>query len=264
MKPIPQARTGVGKLALELRHGRARSGLSRDRLAGLIRRSVTTIQRAESGKTRLPWPVTRDIATACALDLEDIEMLWKNACWPIGGTRLTPAPKVELVRTPHDLAAALRRVWEEAGEPSLRQMENRAEDRARQYVPLSRMTAQRIRERQHVPSSIQQLFAYLYACGVPETSFTEWARAWQRAAQYVAPIPKAATVVAGEPSRKISSKGAADVMLAAGLTPLDEFPGPAVPWSARCRKCKKISRFLFYQVENGTQSCRACAGGALI
>ncbi|MFB7189853.1 hypothetical protein ACFC0C_37585 [Streptomyces sp. NPDC056178] len=81
---------------------------------------------------------------------------------------MTDAPRLKLVRTSADLAAALRRVWEENGEPSSRQMEERAEVRSKEFAPLSRMSAWRIRERKQPVTSVRQMHAYLIACEVPE------------------------------------------------------------------------------------------------
>ncbi|MFB6717849.1 MULTISPECIES: hypothetical protein [unclassified Streptomyces] len=50
---------------------------------------------------------------------------------------MTDAPRLKLVRTSADLAAALRRVWEENGEPSSRQMEERAEVRSKEFGALT-------------------------------------------------------------------------------------------------------------------------------
>ncbi|KWT63534.1 hypothetical protein ADL21_02345 [Streptomyces albus subsp. albus] len=190
LAPIKTLGRRVGQLADGLRQARLRVGLSRPELAVKVSRSVTTIHRAEAGRVRVPWPLTRDIAMACHMDLDTVERMWRQAGRP-GHTRLTEAPRVSLILTNADLAAALRRVWEENGEPALRTMEARAEVRAqeREHAPLSRMSAWRLRERKQAVTSLNQLYAYLTGCAVPEEDFPAWARAWHRAIRSKEPVP---------------------------------------------------------------------------
>ncbi|WP_050508252.1 MULTISPECIES: hypothetical protein [Streptomyces] len=112
----------------------------------------------------------RNIASVCGLDLDTVEDLWRKAGRP-GRARRTEAPLLSLVHTPGELAAVLRRIWEDNGAPSLRTMEARAERLARTYAPLSRMSAWRIRERKQTLSSLHQLYAYLTSCEVAEEDF---------------------------------------------------------------------------------------------
>jgi transcriptional regulator with XRE-family HTH domain len=258
MTPIEDPGHGIGRLARELRRGRSRRGLTRRALAGEIGRSVTTIQRAEAGQVRPTLAVARDIAAACGMAVDEIEVLWKKASRPGRGHRLTDAPRLALVRTSADLAAALRRVWEENGEPSSRQMEARAEARAKDFAPLSRMSAWRIRERQQPVTSVRQLYAYLIACEIPEETFTSWAKAWQRARREERLAPKhVPTPASGHPRRRVTPAEAVASMLDAGLRPIDPFPGQQSPWTAECMKCNSISRVRYSRVKSGV-GCRVC------
>ncbi|MEU7206119.1 helix-turn-helix domain-containing protein [Streptomyces sp. NPDC045470] len=247
----------IGRLAQELRRARLRRGLSRLRLAEKAGSSVATVQRAEAGRVRPTWPVTRRLAAVCGVDIDLAERLWRNAGRP-GRPRLTEAPRVNLIRTPADLAAALRRAWEGNGAPSLRCMEARAETLARQYAPLSRMAAWRIRERKQTTSSLGQLYAYLAACGVPQSEFPAWAQAWHRAGRHEEPALKRRSPPAplGAPGENTPRRAAA-LMLEAGLATADPFPGMHVPWAARCRPCGKLSRYTFARVLEGA-SCPVC------
>lgn len=221
MAPIDDPNDSVGRLACELREGRSRRGLTRWELAAEINRSVTTIQRAEAGEVRPTLMVARDMAAACDTDLNEIENLWKKAGLPGRGHRLTDAPRLKLVRTSADLAAALRRVWEENGEPSSRQMEERAEDRAKDYGTLSRMSAWRIRERKQPVTSVHQMHAYLIACQEPESSFVAWASAWHRAKRAERSLPKQAPAPASRhPRRRVT---------------------PARPWPSCCSRASSPS-----------------------
>jgi transcriptional regulator with XRE-family HTH domain len=258
MTPIEDPNHGIGRLAHELRRGRARRGLTRRKLAEEIGRSVTTIQRAEAGYMRPTLAIAREIATACGLDVDEIEILWKKASRTGRSHRLTDAPRLKLVRTSADLAAALRRVWEENGEPSSRQMEERAEVRAKEFAPLSRMSAWRIRERKQPVTSVRHLYAYLIACEVPEDSFTSWVKAWHRAKREEQVAPKHVPApVPGHPRRRVTPAEAVAFMQKAGLRPLDPFPGQQSPWTAKCRKCKSISRVRYSRVKAGV-GCPVC------
>ncbi|KOG75620.1 MULTISPECIES: helix-turn-helix domain-containing protein [Streptomyces] len=254
MAPVLTPNHGAGRLALELRRARSRRDLSRPELAHKIGRSLTTVQRAEAGRIRPPWPVIRDIAAVCGMDLDTAEDLWRKAGRP-GRTRRTEAPLLSLVRTPGDLAAVLRRAWEDDGAPSLRTMEARAERLARTYAPLSRMSAWRIRERKQTLSSLHQLYAYLIACEVAEEDFPAWEQAWRRAGHHEERSPRPAAR-AGQ-RRTTSLDRAAALMRQAGLLPCEPFPGRHTPWTARCRSCGKLSRYKFSQVLEGT-SCPVC------
>ncbi|MEV5864825.1 helix-turn-helix transcriptional regulator [Streptomyces sp. NPDC052071] len=259
MAPIDDPNHGVGRLAQALRDGRSRRGLSRRQLAAEIDRSVTTIQRAEAGDVRPTLLVSQQIADACGIDHDEIEALWRKAARLGRGHRVTDAPRLKLVRTSADLAAALRRVWEENGEPSSRHMEERAEARAREFAPLSRMSAWRIRERKQPVTSVRQLYAYLIACEVPEGTFPAWAKAWQRAKRddrwtpRIVPAPHPS-----HPRRRVTPSEAVDFMIRSGLRPIDPYPGHAAPWTAQCMACSSISRVRYSKVKTGAGGCRVC------
>ncbi|MFF8423500.1 multiprotein-bridging factor 1 family protein [Streptomyces sp. NPDC015680] len=259
MAPIDDPHNGVGRLARELREGRSRRGLTRRELARRINRSVTTIQRAEAGDVRPTLLVTQEIAGACGVGIDEIEILWKKASRLGRGHRMTDAPRLNLVRTSADLAAALRRVWEENGEPSSRQMEERAEARSKEFAPLSRMSAWRIRERKQPVTSVRQMHAYLIACEVPEYSFPGWVKAWQRAKHADRRAPKPAPAPAPRhPRRGVTPPEAVTFMLQAGLKPLDPFPGQMAPWTAVCTTCSSVSRVRYSKVKVGV-GCRICS-----
>lgn len=258
MRPIEDARHGPGRLALELRRGRSRRGLTRVQLAERIGYSVSTIQRAESGDARSAWPVVRDIALACELDTGKIEAFWKEARRVHSRTGLTEAPHPGLIRTSADLAAALRRVWQENGEPSAREMERRAEGRAQEFTPLSRSAACRIRQRKQRPTSIRQMCAYLAACGVSDQALSAWKQAWLRARRHEKLADTRGTVRRGEAHLHLRAREEArSIMSNADLKPLDPYPGARRPWTAICLQCRQISRFTLNAVKNG-RSCPVC------
>lgn len=81
------------------------------------------------------------------------------------------------IRDVADLSAALQDLYEKGGSPSVRTMEQRA---GRYSVP-PRSTAYRIITRQAVLHSLDQVWAYLRACEVPEEDWSVWETAWTRA-----------------------------------------------------------------------------------
>jgi len=53
---------------------------------------------------------------------------------------------------------------------------------------------------------------------------------------------------------------AVEVMLAAGLEPLEEYPGADKPWRCRCTRCGSEVRPYYGVVKKGGGGCRVCAG----
>ncbi|KOG64710.1 hypothetical protein ADK76_08530 [Streptomyces griseoflavus] len=253
MAPIKTPDRRLFQLADALCQARFRAGLSRSEVAARAKRSVTTIHRAESGRARVPWLATRDIAEACRMDLVAVQKMWRQA----GRTRLTEAPHVTLLHTRDDLAAALRRAWELDGEPSLRHMEKRAKAQAQEYGPLSRMSASRIRQRVQIPVSLEQLYAYLIACEVAEAEFPEWAQAWARAKERAVAASRRAAPPGMLTGRYIGYRRASAMMLEAGLVVMEAYPGYWEPWTARCQSCGALSRFTLAKVQAGI-GCRNC------
>lgn len=258
MRPIDNTRAGLGRLAAELRRGRSRQGMTRKQLAERVGCSVSTIQRAESSHSRPTWPVVLSIVGVCEVDLPTVEAMWKEARHEHGRTALTESPQLTLIRTPADLAASLRRVWQDNGEPSIREMERRAEARAKEFAPLSRSAANRIRRRKQQPTSLRQMYAYLTACQVPDQALPTWKQAWLRVQQYDKPADMPVYVPAKTAERhRLKSTEAALIMTGADLKPLDPFPGARNPWTAQCRRCRQISRFTLAGVKNG-RTCPVC------
>ncbi|AVV46706.1 hypothetical protein C6376_40580 [Streptomyces sp. P3] len=75
------------------------------------------------------------------------------------------------------MSAALHDLYEKAGSPTLRTMEQRAGN----FGVLPHRTVHRIVTKQAMPHSKRQFQAYLQACEVPETEWPSWEAAWTRA-----------------------------------------------------------------------------------
>jgi transcriptional regulator with XRE-family HTH domain len=256
-----------GALALVLRQGRERRGLTRRQTAWHIGCSLSTIQRAEAGERPPSDSVLRGYIRVCGLPAEEVTYKWRRAQRAARGTSrrtLTPAPHPRNVRNRADFSAALRRVREEADSPPYRVIENRSENRWKadpaHFAYLPRSTAWRIAERHALPSSPEHLRSYLAGCDVPERHFLDWITAWKRVRERE---ERAAATQARRTEQLRRDWGsharfdAEAVMREAGLVPRDRYPGPDHPWAAYCKKCKSLSRFLLTSVLLGTR-CPAC------
>ncbi|WP_338704054.1 helix-turn-helix transcriptional regulator (plasmid) [Streptomyces sp. Q6] len=257
MRPVPFPEYGAGRLAAALRQGRETSGKSREQVADAIPCSLATVQRAEAGKKRPTQTVTRAFAQVCGMNEEKIVRLWEAAGRPARGSKRTQAPAVNFVRTEADLGAALLRVHEDNASPALREMERRAE-RHGGFGRLDRMTAWRIVHRKVLPATENQLKAFLTACEVPESAFPQWVRAWRRAkADTKATARRQAAQARAAKPDSVDPDTAMRIMRAAGLRPIDTFPGSARPWTAQCAACGQWSRFRLDAVHRGA-ICPVC------
>ena len=57
---------------------------------------------------------------------------------------------------------------------------------------------------------------------------------------------------------KLTHEEAAAVMLAAGLTPLEQYQNSKQPWTCECQTCKTIVTPAFSSVQSGQGGCRSC------
>ena len=58
---------------------------------------------------------------------------------------------------------------------------------------------------------------------------------------------------------KLTHEKTAAVMLAAGLTPLEQYQNSKQPWMCECQSCKAIVTPAFSSVQSGQGGCRSCA-----
>lgn len=260
MAPIPEPNSWKGRLAAELRKGRAARGMTRSQIAEKVGTSIGTIQRAESGRDLPTLQMAHAIADVCLLDEERVESLWRRASQRGRRRHLTRARPLAQVVNSAELGLALRRAWEMNGCPSTREMERRAKTRIHEFGHLSRSAAWRIRERDQAVASEKQLFAYLVACEVPEPRFRLWATAWRRVRQ----TERRGYTTGDSYHRSVRAAEAEQRLLEAGLVPEERFPGSRVPWTVRCRRrtCRQISRIRYADFVVGNSGCRVCAGDA--
>ncbi|MFD9196067.1 helix-turn-helix domain-containing protein [Streptomyces phaeochromogenes] len=180
-KPITTGNKALRELAEWLRDQRERTRQGYRALSVRAGCHATTLQRATSGASVPKLQTVLNYARACDASPEEARILWKRARYEEArlarGGRGVPVPRPELIRDFVDLSAALQDLYEKAGSPALRTMEQRAGN----FGVLPRSTAHRIVTKQAMPHSLQQFQAYLRACEVPETDWPDWKAAWTRA-----------------------------------------------------------------------------------
>ncbi|WP_369780619.1 hypothetical protein [Streptomyces sp. R33] len=182
-KPIGTDNKALRELAEWLRAQRRRMGQPSYRaLASGTGVHATTLQRAASGESVPKLRVVLLYAFACDASADTAEALWKEARYVEARARRGRGPHHNvsppaLVRDFADLSTQLRHLYERAGSPTLREMEQRAGG----FGLLPRSTAHRIVHRRAVPHSAAQFRAFLRACQVPEAALPAWDEAWSRA-----------------------------------------------------------------------------------
>ncbi|PPS88699.1 helix-turn-helix domain-containing protein [Streptomyces sp. MH60] len=270
---MPWPGTARAELALFLRKGRSRKGLSYAELAQRTSAySAATLQRAAGGRSVPGRQVARAYATACGLDVDETDRLWlaarreEHSEEHAGDRRSVPKPR--MMRDLADLGAGLADIHERGGAPSRREMERRA--RAARTT-LSSSAAQRIVSRQQVPSSPEQLVAFLRACEVPERDHAEWLQAWARVRHHHAAELKASRTLldlqeaeaAEGPSGRVTAEQAARLLSSAGYSPAERYRGYNVPWTVRCRLCAAVQRIRLSDHADGhTNQCPRCHDAA--
>ncbi|WP_051856666.1 helix-turn-helix domain-containing protein [Streptomyces sp. NRRL B-1347] len=180
-KEITTDNAALHELAQWLRDLRAHAGLTYRKLAERAGLHATTLQRVASGDSVPQIVAVLAYARGCDGSPEQARRLWRKArreqVRAAAPHSRPPAPAPALVRDFADLSAALRDLYEEAGAPSLRTMEERAGG----FGALPRSSAHRIVNRQTVPHSLRQFQAFLRACEVPAEDQKAWEDAWSRA-----------------------------------------------------------------------------------
>lgn len=266
---MPRPGTASGELAEFLRKGRARKGLSYSELAQRTSAySAATLQRAASGQGVPARQVVREYAMACGLDVDETDRLWLEARREHRREQHSPerksVPKPRMMRDLSDLGAGLADAHERGGAPSRREIERRARSAGHK---LSSSAAQRIVTRQQIPSSRQQLIAFLRACEVPDRDHLEWVQAWSRVRRHHAEelsdsrvmLDRQEAEAAGNPSGRVTAEQAAQLLAAEGYAPTERYRGYDVTWTVRCQHCTSVKRIrLSALASSRTKQCIQC------
>ncbi|MGW9374136.1 helix-turn-helix domain-containing protein [Streptomyces xanthophaeus] len=273
-KKIPHPDLAVGRLAQSLRTARANVGLTYAQLADKAGYSRATLQRAASGKRVPPPEVVRAYALGCGLNPGFVMGLWhqaqKEKARSSGSTSSSDAPRLNMARDEADLGAVLAGLHHRAGAPSLRVMQRRTE-----LVPgtqrLSRSTLHRIVRRRIIPQTRERMEAFLVACDVAPHKRRAWMEAWKRVRATTENERdrrrRQAQIRAQQLDAMLTGPRGEDtarrLMRKAGLVPTEKFPGPRLPWGARCTTCASWGRFRLAQVVDAEAGCVVCAAAHL-
>lgn len=174
-RPIASSNRALVKLARWLRDQRSDSGCSYAELAARVGVHATTLQRAASGQSVPSERSVRAYAVACGASVDTAMDLWRQARRGRLRSAGPASPSPQDIDSVEMLRAGLRELYELAGRPSVRVMEERA---GAGRLPHS--TAHRILLGQTVPRDTHQLTGFLTACLVTSSEHPAWIAAWQR------------------------------------------------------------------------------------
>ncbi|MFC7881018.1 BTAD domain-containing putative transcriptional regulator [Streptomyces sp. NPDC057376] len=186
-RPIASSNRALVRLVRWLRDQRSDSGCSYAELAARVDLHPTTLQRAASGQSVPSERSVRAYAIACGASVDTAMDLWRQARRGRLRSAGPAAPSPQDIDGVEMLRAGLRELYELAGRPSVRVMEERA---GAGRLPHS--TAHRILLGRTVPRDAHQLTGFLTACLVASSEHPAWVAAWQRARgkqQDTAPSP---------------------------------------------------------------------------
>ncbi|WP_149561528.1 helix-turn-helix domain-containing protein [Streptomyces cacaoi] len=172
------------RLAQWLRTQRRRAGLTYQQLARQTSWSASTLSRAADGRRTPRWPVVAAYASGCSADIAEARRLWRRAS--ASTSRPVRAVRPELVQSFAELHLAMCELRRRAGNPSLREIQNRAGKNGE----LPHSTLGRILRREAIPH-LRHVIAFAAACGEDAKALTTWAAAWENArfAQEIEVLP---------------------------------------------------------------------------
>ncbi|MEV7060907.1 helix-turn-helix domain-containing protein [Streptomyces cyaneofuscatus] len=178
--PVDCSAPHRGRLAEELRQCRHRAGLTYAELAERTGVSAATLKRAASGKTVARRDTVETAVTTCGGSRDTVRAvveLWRCArIEERGRVKVMRAPRPELISDEGDLSKALELLYEQAGAPTLRELQRRSGDP--RALPVS--SAARIVKRVALPADLAQLKAFLTGCELPLDRHVVWVNAWNK------------------------------------------------------------------------------------
>ncbi|MFJ4321398.1 helix-turn-helix domain-containing protein [Streptomyces lavendulae] len=166
-------------LAERLRRHRSRSGLTFQQMADRSHLSAATLKRASSG-TVVPKAATiEEYARLCGASRSQVlYLLHVRTQARIQERGILPtlrAPNVRLIGDRRDLSMALEYLYEAAGAPPFREMQERCGNP--HALPIS--TVSRIVARETTPADERQLLAFVHGCGIRDRD-DDWRDAWAK------------------------------------------------------------------------------------
>ncbi|GAA2923846.1 hypothetical protein GCM10020221_19830 [Streptomyces thioluteus] len=181
----------VETLAQWLRSLRRRSGRSWSQMARTAQEmgltvSRSTLDRAAKGETLPKWATVRAFTRICGGDEREAKRLWTRAdryAAAAPGLPGLPGPvRPQFVSEPWQLFQAMTHLRREHGNPTLRELEERAcVDAGTKVSLLPRSTLGPALRGTRFPRK-EVLLSFVRHCGnVPEGRLRDWADAWERA-----------------------------------------------------------------------------------
>ncbi|MFF9559073.1 helix-turn-helix domain-containing protein [Streptomyces albus] len=174
-------------LAQWLESLRQRSGLSWSQVAQAAAEtdlvvSRSTLFRSVQGETVPKWKTVQVFARVCGGDEREAKRLWYGAaCRAVtrtGVVRRTAVLSPQFITEPWQLIHAMNRMRRENGEPTLRELEEKATVRGVSFLPRSTVSAV-LRGRMPAKPLLRH---FVRCCGnVPEHRLKDWEDAWDRA-----------------------------------------------------------------------------------
>lgn len=166
-------------LAERLRRHRGHCGLTFQQMAARSHLSAATLKRASSGTTVPKAATIEEYARLCgATPTQILYLLHVRTQARIqerGVLHTLRAPKVHLVGDRRDLSMALEYLYEAAGAPTFREMQERSGNP--HALPIS--TISRIVARETTPADERQLLAFIHGCGIHDQD-DAWRAAWTK------------------------------------------------------------------------------------
>lgn len=183
----------VDALAQWLESLRQRSGKSWDQMARTavengVMVSRSTLHRAAQGATLPKWRTVQAFTRVCGGDEREAKRLWSradrcNAASARGELRIA-VPRPQFITEPWQLIHAMKDMYRENGNPTLRELEKRAYIDAKNKVSLLPRSTVGAVLRGRMPSK-ELLLNFVRYCGdVPESRIQEWEDAWDRVDAY--------------------------------------------------------------------------------
>ncbi|MFE0458529.1 helix-turn-helix domain-containing protein [Kitasatospora sp. NPDC058965] len=180
-------------LAQWLRSLRERSGLTYSQLAHKTSQagmpvSTSTLWRADGGRSTPTWAVAEAYTRACGGSVREAERLWIRARSSPQGRKAVatamsarPVKALRYITERAELLHAMSRLRLRAGNPSLRELEQRAFRNGVSHLPHSTLHGVLCGRRD---CSRPVLVEFVRACGVGPARERDWIAAWERVDTY--------------------------------------------------------------------------------
>lgn len=173
-------------LAQWLESLRRRSGLSWSQMARIaagtdLPATRTTLFRAAQGEKFPKWKTVQVFTRVCGGDEREAKRLWNNAARDeatrAGGAPRGAALPPQYITEPWQLVHAMHHMRRQNGNPTLRELEERATVRGVSFLPKSTVAAV-LRGRMPAKTLLRH---FVRCCGnVPDHRLKDWEDAWER------------------------------------------------------------------------------------